>query len=48
MKYLNAQGILPDALVKECKLMFKADISMSLSNRNSKSVGEKFPVIGRN
>ena len=28
--------------------MFKADISMSLSSRNSKNVGEKFPATGRN
>lgn len=35
MKYLNVQAILPDALVKSCKLMFKTDIFMSQSSKNS-------------
>ena len=28
--------------------MFKENISMFLSNRSNKSVGEKFPAIGKN
>ena len=48
MKYKNAQVILPDALVKSYKVMFKANIFMFLSNRSNKSVGEKFPVTGKN
>lgn len=48
MKYLNAQVILPDALVKELQTYVQGGYIMFLLNRNSKNVGEKFPAIDRN
>ena len=42
---INTEDIRLDTRTTKGKLMFKADISTFLSNRNSKNVGEKFLAI---
>ena len=48
MKYINAKNLLPDALVKDCKAIFKGAIFMFPPIKRSKSDGEKLRATGRN
>ena len=44
MKYINANEILPKPLIKNCKIMFKVDMSMYRLKRMNGKTGANSPV----